>query len=132
MKRFLSWIVLILCAAAACLFVTLMLMLMNFLFSFLSGLGLIGKIVGYIVVSGILAWTVFTLFSSAPMLTVRLSDRVSKTRRGTRYIFIGSVMCLLAIYDMLAGFRIADLLAILYAVALLIGGCGIRKNSKEK
>ena len=105
-----------------------MLTVAQLVFGLLSSIGPIGKIIGYIAAGSILAFTVFSIISFVSMQSVRLSERVCGTKRGTRYYVVGILLLLLSVFEMITNFRFADVLMLLYAGTLIIGGSAFRKK----
>lgn len=128
MKRFLSWIVLILCIVAIALYTTLMVIIGKFLLGVVDGAGLIGKIVAVFFGGSVLIGMFYFLISTAVYLTVKFSDAVRESLRGTRYIVAGILVILLSVFEMITAFRPTDVLMLIYAAALVIVGFSKRKE----
>ena len=128
MKRFLSWIVLLLCMAAVALLLGLVVYIAELVSGLLSPIPVAGNLLANIAVGFVMLCSVFLSFSVFVIYTFRASDRVCESRTCLRYIFAGILMLLLLVLEIITGFRAADVPAAVYALMLTVMGFKMRKE----
>lgn len=127
MKRFLSWIVLIVMGYIVSLLTSLVMGLGAYIFALIDELNAFLKILIYLVGGTTLLSILIAPIYYGCMFTVPASESVKKSRKGLRYIIYSVYNLLMSVVYIILGFaqgefRLHSLLMCIYYIAILLIG----------
>ena len=129
MKRFLSWLALLVFVVLIGLFTNLVVWFSSYLLSLYLQLSAFLKLVIILFGGGILLGIVFTPIMYGIPLTVSLCEKINESKKGARYIVMGIFILLYSIAVMIfLGFYADQVIMTIYGIVLMVVG---RKTAKE-
>ena len=129
MKRFLSWLALLVFVVLIGLLTNLVVWFSSYLLSLYLQLSAFLKLVIILFGGGILLGIVFAPIMYGIPLTVSLCEKINESKKGARYIVMGIFILLYSIAVMFfLGFYADQVIMTIYGIVLMVVG---RKTAKE-
>lgn len=127
MKRFLSWLALIVCYFAVCMLVSLDGMLLNYIWGLYDQLSPFLKIIVIIIGGTFVFGLAVAPVYYGSILTLTWCEKISESKKGTRYTVMGIFILLCCVLEAVTDFHARDIPIGIYGIVLMVFGANTRK-----